>query len=564
MTRMKCLSRLTATVMAAALAIGLAVSPRAAEDPAALRDEAFQAAQWALTTSASQALAQMGARFAAGDDALATLVRQRQDLVETWRAKDKQLLDSLGRSDADSQALSARLRTELSEASASIAAIDEDLKAKFPDYAELSNPKPLATGDVQKLLKDGEALVLFLVTVEESYVWALSRDKATWTKVPLGAGALMEKVKKLRATLDPSGSLRAAESSFGEEVAEGGIPFDRTTAFELYQSYFAPLADVLDGQTSLLLVPDGAFTSLPLSVLVTETPEGDDADPEALRSTPWLIQKYALTTLPAVSSLKALRLFGKRAEGTDPFRGFGSPTLYGPGDKPDEETRGSLRSANAYFRGRLADVDAIRKLNPLPATADELRHMADALGANPDQALALGDAATETAVKGATLGAARVVAFATHGLLTGELTGLAEPALVFTPPEKASLVDDGLLTASEAAQLKLGADWVVLSACNTAAGDGTPGAEGLSGLARAFLYAGARAILVSHWPVRDDAAAALTTGAFSNLTQDGGIGRAEALRRAMITVMENTDDPTLAHPSAWAPFVVVGEGGAAL
>jgi CHAT domain-containing protein len=187
--------------------------------------------------------------------------------------------------------------------------------------------------------------------------------------------------------------------------------------------------------------------------------------------------------------------------------------------------------------------------------------MAEALGADPASALALGDAATETAVKSAALADARILAFATHGLVTGELMGLAEPALVFTPPEKASDIDDGLLTASEAAQLDLAADWVVLSACNTAAGDGTPGAEGLSGLARAFLYAGARAILVSHWPVRDDAAAALTTSAFANLKSEPEIGRAEALRRAMLSVMENPDDPTLAHPSAWAPFVVVGEGG---
>ena len=124
-----------------------------AEDPAALRDEAFQAAQWALTTSASQALAQMGARFAAGDNALSGLVRQRQDLVESWRNKDKQLLDALGRSDPDAQALSAKLRTELADLTRQIAGIDADLAAKFPEYAELSNPKPLAIADVQKLLQ---------------------------------------------------------------------------------------------------------------------------------------------------------------------------------------------------------------------------------------------------------------------------------------------------------------------------------------------------------------------------------------------------------------------------
>ena len=545
-------------VAAMVLLFGFA-GAKAAEDPAALRDEA-------LTSSASQALAQMGARFASGDDALATLVRQRQDLVETWRVKDEQLLGALGRSDADSQAASAKLRTELTEISGQIAGLDADLNAKFPEYAELSNPKPLDVGGVQELLRKGEAMVLFLVTVDESYVWAVSPGKSAWTRVPIGAADLAERVKKLRATLDPSGSTRAAESAFGDEIAEGGIPFDRTTAHELYTSYLAPLAEVLEGADSLLVIADGALTSLPLSVLVTEPPEGEDADPDALRSTAWLVKSYALTTLPAVSSLKALRLFQKRGEGTEPFKGFGSPALVGragagSGGEVEVASRG-VRSADLYFRGRYADVDAVRELEPLPATADELRHMAGALGADPATALSLGDAATETAVKNASLVDTRVVAFATHGLLTGELKGLAEPALVFTPPRKATDIDDGLLTASEAAQLKLGADWVVLSACNTAAGDGTPGAEGLSGLARAFLFAGARAILVSHWPVRDDAAAALTTGAFAKLTANPGIGRAEALREAMIDVMDNTDDPTLAHPSAWAPFVVVGEGSA--
>jgi CHAT domain-containing protein len=555
--------------LAAAFLLAAPFEGRAAEDPVALRDEAFQAAQWALTTSAGQALAQMGARFAAGDDALATLVRDRQDLVEAWRTKDKQLLDALGRSDAEAQELSATLRAELADIAARIKGLDGELESGFPQYAELSNPKPLTIADVQKLVKPEEALILFLVTVEESYAWAISADKATWTRVAMGADSLTDAVKKLRATLDPTGSTRASESAFGEEFSEGGTPFDRTTAHELYTSFIAPLAEVIEGKDSLLIIPDGAFTSLPLSVLVTEPPEGSDADAEALRTTAWLMNAYALTTLPAVSSLKALRLFEKRSEGSEPFRGFGSPTLVGragaaaaePAEGETEVASRGVRAANAYFRGRYADVDAVRELEPLPATETELRRMAEALGADPASALALGDAATETAVKGAALADARILAFATHGLVTGELMGLAEPALVFTPPEKASDIDDGLLTASEAAQLNLAADWVVLSACNTAAGDGTPGAEGLSGLARAFLYAGARAILVSHWPVRDDAAAALTTHAFANLKSEPEIGRAEALRRAMLSVMENPDDPTLAHPSAWAPFVVVGEGG---
>ena len=176
--------------------------------------------------------------------------------------------------------------------------------------------------------------------------------------------------------------------------------------------------------------------------------------------------------------------------------------------------------------------------------------------------LYIGAEATEQSVKSADLSQAAIISFATHGLVTGDISGLAEPALALTPPEVASELDDGLLTASEASTLDLNADWVILSACNTAAGDGTPGAEGLSGLARAFLFAGARPILVSHWPVRDAVAATLTADTLKQLNDTPGLGRSQALRLGIRDMIADTSDPTLAHPSAWAPFVIVGEGGA--
>jgi len=143
--------------------------------------------------------------------------------------------------------------------------------------------------------------------------------------------------------------------------------------------------------------------------------------------------------------------------------------------------------------------------------------------------------------------------------------GAAEPGLVLTPPRKgtndakALERDDGFLTASEIATVKLDADWVVLSACNTA-GAQSENAEGLSGIARAFFYAGARALLVSHWEVGSGAAVKLTTRAFAELKAHPSIGRAEAFRISVRELIKTGTDFE-AHTSQWAPFVVVGEGG---
>jgi CHAT domain-containing protein len=215
-----------------------------------------------------------------------------------------------------------------------------------------------------------------------------------------------------------------------------------------------------------------------------------------------------------------------------------------------------LAQPSRFYRNGLADTRAVRELPPLPNTADELRTIAKVLGAAAD-AVNLREAASERRVKAAPLREYHVIHFATHGLVAGDLSGLNEPALVLTPPEVATEVDDGLLTASEIAALELDADWVVLSACNTAAGT-SEGADALSGLARAFFYAGARALLVSHWSVFSTAATQLTTKTFATLAAEPRLGRAEAFRRSMLALIEEGQGP-----SYWAPFVIVGEAGAA-
>jgi CHAT domain-containing protein len=210
----------------------------------------------------------------------------------------------------------------------------------------------------------------------------------------------------------------------------------------------------------------------------------------------------------------------------------------------------------------VANVADIRAQVPLPGTADELCVVAQDLKADPGRDILLGAKATEREVKklsaAGELAKYRLVHFATHGVLAGDLKGTSEPGLILTPPSAGSEEDDGYLSASEITALKLDADWVILSACNTAAGSAAS-AEALSGLARAFIYAQARSLLVSHWEVYSDAAVKLVTGAVGVIARDQ-TGRAEALRRSMLALID-TGAPHEAHPAYWAPFVLVGEAG---
>jgi CHAT domain-containing protein len=301
------------------------------------------------------------------------------------------------------------------------------------------------------------------------------------------------------------------------------------------------------------------LTSLPFQVLLTEPPAPSLPELEGYRAATWLARRYALSTLPSVSTLKDLRGNGARKPNTSlSLIGFGDPNFDRPitGSRPDSQDvlDTVARCSRSKFLGATT-------LPALPDTKIELDEVESAIGSSHSKVYLGGDA-TEGLVKSLSesgaLGSYQVVYFATHGLVTGEVKGLLEPALALTIPDTATDADDGLLTASEITQLRLDADWVVLSACNTSSAR-RPGEETLSGLARAFLYAGGRALLVSHWPTDSYAARQLITGTFSALAADPAIGRAEALRRAMLDIVDNAD-PVGAHPSYWAPFVVIGDG----
>lgn len=552
--------------------------------------EMFAAAQWARWSEAATSLSQMAARSAVGSHELATLVRERQDLVGEWQGKDKLLITARSELPQKRDATSEKvLADRLTEIDARLAMIDARLADGFPDFAALSSVKPVSVTDVQSSLRDDEALLLFLDTndgfkplPEETFVWIVTRTNLRWLRSQLGSKALRREVAALRCGLDYAGSWLARDSRCREltgtaytpadDKSGKPLPFSVERAHALYLSLLGAAQDLISGK-HLIVVPSGALTQLPMSVLVTDKPTA--SNPE---HTAWLARLNRVTVLPAVSSLAALRRHARASAATKPYLGYGDPLLDGP-DASFNKLRGAAAAAasaecggtprlevadlrglsgvrSLELRGGIADVDALRKAVPLPETATELCDVAKSVGGEAD--VRLGARATETDVKrmndARQLLDYRIVHFATHGAMAGEVSEAAEAGLLLTPPAAASEKDDGYLSASEIARLKLDADWVILSACNTAAA-GAHDAEALSGLARAFFYAGARSLLVSHWYVDSEATVALIQGAFDELKSHPEIDRSEAMRRSMLALIDE-DLP----PASWAPFVVVGEG----
>jgi len=534
---------------------------------AAAAAQAFQVADIARGSGVQRALTASAARASIKDPQLADLARQEQDLQRRINTLSE-LLTGLRSAAPDQQlpGVQSKIQADISTFKSQRETLKKEIEKKFPEYAELVEPKPASIEGTQKALKPDEVLVSWYFGDNVGYVWAITKDRpAQFVQLSVGRAQVAKEVAQLRKSLDP-----------GVATIDEIPPYDVALANQLYQQVLAPVQTSLAGKKVMLTVPHAELGQLPLSLLVTkpttQPPKGGAIPFSGYKTVPWLTRDIAVAQVPSVTALTALRSLPAGNPNRKNFIGFGDPYFSSEQEKSAQKqakstqlaTRGiplNLRSAPKTAGVSSAELALLPRL---PDTSLELEEIGKAIGAG-DGDIFLHRQASVKQVMSTDLSNRKVVMFATHGLVPGELNGLTQPALALSSPDVTGDKDDGLLTMDKVITLKLDADWVVLSACNTAAGEGA-GSEAVSGLGRAFFFAGAKALLVSNWPVDSVASRTMMTDLFKNQQKAQSTSKAELLRQAMLNQIDQGGmreggnmKYAYAHPLFWAPFVVVGD-----
>ncbi len=470
-----------------------------------VKERAFRSVQWLQQSAAASAMNLMAAR---AQTSVIDLVQEQERLTLEVAALSeglrRQMSKSLtGRNREEEKFVADRLR----ELERRVDDLTETIKNKDPKYANLVSPAPLAIADVQHYLNSNEVLLVAHLSELGSSVFAIGKGTSEWRLIddPRKIG---RQVATLRCGLDVTEWNTDRANSCLELVGVTKppepswlLPFRLDTAHELYEDIVGSFKELIRGK-HVIVVVDGALAALPFQVLVTEKPGRPvAATVDGYRGVSWFGVRQPLSVLPSVASLFALRALARAGVAPNPFIGFGNPLLVGrdgtdfrsfqinanvcssviPQDVAPTNVAGS--NGRIVKLGAGTDIEEVRRLAPVPETSRAVCGIATSLG-GADKDIYLGAKATEAMIKdlnaSGVLAQSRIIVFATHALLPGNNTpierGLPEPALVLTPPpavsDKRNLAyDDGLLTASEVVQLKLNADWVVLSACNTAGGE---------------------------------------------------------------------------------------------
>jgi CHAT domain-containing protein/tetratricopeptide (TPR) repeat protein len=523
------------------------------------------------------------AKFSA-DPAFVGLKRTRENLHE----KIENLHLAMVTMPLDQPGLDARrsdLNGQLAAAKGELAPLEDALWRDYPRFMELTNPRPVSVRDLQQtLLRPDEVLLSYVLLPQEIAIFAVTRERFQMVNLPVKREDVVQRVRAIRRAIE---KVALGESVlFLREV-------DPANLNSLYRDLVAPLAPALAGKQKIIVVADGPLLTVPLEFLVTHYGPDEQQAFEATRAASdgsgerpflgeygglaYLGKEHRFAYLPSLSALASQRLYPKRYTGLrQEYTAFADP-IFTPsaGQSYSPATRAALALlANNYRVGK----DGLPEIARLRETADEARSIAQILGGS--NRMFIGGEAQEDMAKSGELKSSRYVLFATHGFLGGEFLTGADPAadhaagsararIGAQPSLALTLVgdlrgEDGMLTMKEVIEdVELNADLVALSACNTA-GDTAQAnnGEGFAGLTRAFMYAGAKALLVSHWSVDSLSTEALMTSTFRNIKQGETALKAVSDAQREVRAGSYASGPyrfSRSHPFFWAAFVYVGD-----
>ena len=489
-------------------------------------EDDFFAFQYLQTTRTAAIIARIAERAGAGSSAA---VRRHQDL-------SRELSDLYSAVAVASGDRAATLLTRIAEKEKEVAAAAEAAEASDRAYAARPGFRFLSLAETRQRLGEGEAVLLSFVGRHHAYLWLVTRSRSSLKRLAITPAALDEEVR----------AMRAAATAYRESVENRAWPLK--TFRRPYLSTIGVFGADIEAISRLYFVPHGLFDGLPFAPLLTGDPPAEDMTFKQMRAArlPWLIRRTAINMLPSLQAIEHLPQTAGGDVARRPFLGIGNPD-FGAGLKV------------ASLRG-LSPVRPLA-IPLLPETETEITRIAEILKAAPAEDLLVGTRASEAVIRKMALDNYRIVTFATHGILAGEFRGVTEPALVLAMPAHPQPGDDGLLTASEVSSLRLNAELVVLSACNTAGSDGRPGAEGLSGLANAFFYAGAQNLVVTHWAIPSNPAVGISVGMIEAQRDATQPDWAKALQASILKMMDGDGPVAYVHPGAWGAHMVVGAEG---
>jgi CHAT domain-containing protein len=512
-------------------------------------ERGFAMAEWLSGSSVQQALNDAAQRTRFPDPKLQDMLRTEQDIQREldvlYRYMNQQSTQATAK---QTPQVAAQMRQRVAQLSQQREQLHLQIRKLFPQYEQMIRPRPPTVKELAAQLGDDEVFVQTLSTSQGTYVWAIDRQHGVvGAHSTLDEATVSKLVQRLRATLDVAG------------LGDQAPVFDFAASSQLHAALLKPLAASLAGKSHLIVSTGGALAQIPFAALVSEPYSGKPAQ------APWLIKQLAISHVPGASAWIALKQLSQAKPAAQAFMGWGDPLF----DRAQVAQAGSTRNVSLTRAASTNAADEVvsnaikyAQIPALPETRAEVEAIADLLKADRIKDTFFGQAANRESVlqssQSGQLAQRRVIVFATHGLIPGDLPNLRQPALALAG-NSASDTDPlaPLLTLEDVLSLKLNADWVVLSACNTAAAEGRA-EEALSGLARGFFYAGSRSLLVTHWSVESESASLLTTGTFAHHMANPGTRRAASLRESMLKVMAQ---PQFAHPAFWAPYALVGEGG---